>query len=117
MNYKLFKITKPLFPHFREKWGYLALVFALILTFCNRPPEKTAQAVGASTQPIATNAGTEVNYKCPICNYTSTTVGDCPKDKITLVKIGYYYCPECYMSDSVSGKCKMCGAEMRKMKK
>jgi hypothetical protein len=31
------------------------------------------------------------------------------------VKVGAYYCPECYMSDSLPGKCKMCGVEMKKM--
>jgi hypothetical protein len=55
------------------------------------------------------------SYRCPICGYTGTKAGDCPKDKVALVKVGDYYCPECYMTNKKAGKCTMCGVEMKKM--
>jgi len=55
-------------------------------------------------------------YKCPECGYVSHKPGECPKDKITLVKLGDYYCPDCYMSSPKSGKCPMCGVAMKQMK-
>lgn len=55
-------------------------------------------------------------YKCPVCGYASHKAGDCPKDKIALVKVGDYYCPDCYMSSSKPGKCEMCGVQMKQMK-
>jgi hypothetical protein len=55
------------------------------------------------------------SYRCPICGYTGTKTGDCPKDKVALVKVGDYYCPDCYMTAKKSGKCTMCGVDMKKM--
>ena len=55
------------------------------------------------------------SYRCPVCGYTSTKTGDCPKDKVSLVKVGDYYCPECYMTSKKAGKCTMCGVDMKKM--
>jgi uncharacterized Zn finger protein (UPF0148 family) len=68
-----------------------------------------------ATATVQAQPAKNMNYKCPECGYGSMTAGDCPKDKISLVKVGNYYCPECYMSDSLPGKCKMCGVEMKKM--
>ena len=56
-----------------------------------------------------------VEYRCPVCGYTSPKAGECSKDKITLVKAGDYYCPDCYMSSTTPGKCSMCGVDMKKM--
>lgn len=73
----------------------------------------SAQATSkTSTQKAAAPA---VTYRCPTCTYTSTKTGECPKDKIALVKVGDYYCPDCYMSSSKPGKCTMCGVDMKKM--
>lgn len=55
------------------------------------------------------------SYRCPICGYTGAKAGDCPKDKVALVKVGDYYCPECYMTSGKAGKCNMCGVDMKKM--
>lgn len=54
-------------------------------------------------------------YKCPICGTVSAKAGDCPKDKIGLVKVGDYYCPKCYMTSTKATKCEMCGVDMVKM--
>ena len=67
-----------------------------------------------SAKPAITTKAT-VSYRCPVCGYTGKASGDCPKDKTTLVKVGDYYCPECYMSSSKAGKCSMCGVDMKKM--
>jgi predicted RNA-binding Zn-ribbon protein involved in translation (DUF1610 family) len=69
----------------------------------------------SSTQKASPAAKVTDSYRCPICGYTGTKAGDCPKDKVTLVKVGDYYCPECYMTEKKSGKCTMCGVEMKKM--
>ena len=55
------------------------------------------------------------SYRCPADGYTSAKPGDCPKDKVTLVKVGDYYCPDCYMTATKAGKCSMCGVDMKKM--
>jgi len=65
--------------------------------------------------PATASAATGATYRCPTCTYSSDKPGDCPNDKITLVKVGDYYCPDCYMSSAEPGKCKMCGVEMKKM--
>jgi len=54
-------------------------------------------------------------YKCPVCGATSPMATDCKKDKVAMVKVGDYYCPDCYMSSSKPGKCSMCGVDMKKM--
>ncbi len=54
-------------------------------------------------------------YKCPMCGATSPKAGDCPKDKIGMVKVGDYYCPKCYMTSTKAGKCEMCGVDMVQM--
>lgn len=58
---------------------------------------------------------TAVQYRCPQCGYTSAKKGECPKDKIDLVKAGDYYCPDCYMTSAKPGKCPMCGVDMKQM--
>ena len=65
--------------------------------------------------PQQSKAETAVTYRCPACSYSSTKPGDCPKDHVSLVKVGDYYCPKCYMSNSKPGKCEMCGVDMVKM--
>ncbi|HTB33041.1 MAG TPA: hypothetical protein VK808_13510, partial [Bacteroidia bacterium] len=69
------------------------------------------------TQKTAATTATKTGdaYRCPICGYTGTKAGDCPKDKVALVKVGDYYCPECYMTAKKPGKCTMCGVDMKKM--
>ena len=62
-----------------------------------------------------TTTKTADSYRCPVCGYTGTAKGACPRDKTDLVKVGDYYCPECYMSSAKAGKCNMCGVDMKKM--
>lgn len=77
--------------------------------------QSTNAASAAAAGQKATPAKVADSYRCPICGYTTTKAGDCPKDKVTLVKVGDYYCPECYMTNKKPGKCTMCGVEMKKM--
>jgi len=74
-------------------------------------PKVTAQQ---AAQQAAQNKAAD-SYRCPICGYTGTKAGDCPKDKVALVKVGDYYCPDCYMTAKKAGKCTMCGVDMKKM--
>lgn len=77
----------------------------------------TVSAFCQQTNKTATKAAPKAvtNYKCPMCGHASATKGDCPKDKIGLVKVGDYYCPDCYMTSTKAGKCQMCGVAMKKM--
>jgi hypothetical protein len=84
----------------------------------------TTFSLGAFAQQATTTTGTTKStvapkmadsYRCPVCGYTSAKRGDCPKDKVALVKVGDYYCPECYMTSGKPGKCTMCGVDMKKM--
>lgn len=74
-----------------------------------------AQKASNKTKNMTPISKAAVSYRCPECGYTSLKPGDCPKDKIALVKVGDYYCPECYMTSSKAGKCPMCGVDMKKM--
>lgn len=88
----------------------VSVIFSMLSlsAFCQQKAAKTPAPVKKTTA--------AVQYKCPVCGYTSTTKGDCPnKDKTTLVKVGDYYCPTCYMSSSKPGKCEMCGVDMKLM--
>jgi hypothetical protein len=75
----------------------------------------SAQQTASKTTTTQKAAAPAVIYRCPTCSYTSNKPGQCPKDKIALVKVGDYYCPDCYMSSSKPGKCTMCGVDMKKM--
>lgn len=89
-------------------------LFAAIL-FCSLSLGALAQQANSTIKVNAPVSKAAVTYRCPVCGYTNTKAGDCPKDKITLVKVGDYYCPECYMTSSKAGKCSMCGVDMKKM--
>lgn len=81
----------------------------------------SALSLGAFAQQVTTQKTTAPiakvadSYRCAICGYTTIKPGDCPKDKVALVKVGDYYCPECYMTSAKAGKCSMCGVDMKKM--
>lgn len=75
--------------------------------------KSTSKASTPTTAPAAKKVAD--NYRCPVCGYTALKNGDCPKDKVALVKVGDYYCPECYMTNAKAGKCTMCGVDMKKM--
>jgi hypothetical protein len=76
---------------------------------------QTATQQAATQKVTPTPANATDSYRCPICGYTTIKAGDCPKDKVALVKVGDYYCPECYMTSAKAGKCTMCGVDMKKM--
>src|SRR4029077_17337523 len=93
----------------------LAAIAICLISFSvnsQQSASKTTKSKQTGTQKPAAPA---VIYRCPTCSYASNKPGDCPKDHITLVKVGDYYCPECYMSSSKPGKCSMCGVAMKKM--
>jgi hypothetical protein len=75
----------------------------------------TAFSQTAKTAPAKKVVPVLIEYRCPVCGYTSPKAGECSKDKVTLVKAGDYYCPDCYMSSAKPGKCTMCGVDMKKM--
>jgi len=88
-------------------------LFAAII-FCSLSFGAFAQQATA-TKNSTTSTKITTTYRCPVCGYTTIKTGDCPKDKIAMVKVGDYYCPECYMTSSKAGKCSMCGVDMKKM--
>ncbi len=91
-------------------------VATLISTGCGQNADKSAENTKVNQLTEQQQVQTKTpKYKCPECGYGSDTTGDCPKDKISLVKVGWYYCPECYMCYPAAGKCKMCGVELKKM--
>jgi hypothetical protein len=57
----------------------------------------------------------DLKYCCPKCNYTNSKIGDCPVDKIPLIKEGVYYCPLDYNTADKPGKCIKCGKALKKM--
>lgn len=87
-------------------------LFAAII-FCSLSIGVFAQQT--SSQKAHASKTAAVSYRCPVCGYTSAKAGDCPKDKVSLIKVGDYYCPECYMTSTKAGKCPMCGVAMKKM--
>ena len=91
----------------------LLTFISLALLSTGAMAQKTSKPAKAAPQ--TTKAEAAVVYRCPTCSYSSNKPGDCPKDHITLVKVGDYYCPDCYMSNSKPGKCSMCGVDMKKM--
>lgn len=84
------------------------------IIFCSFTFGAIAQQAATSTTG-KTNTRITTTYRCPVCGYTASKQGDCPKDKIALIKVGDYYCPECYMTSTKAGKCPMCGVDMKKM--
>ena len=90
-----------------------ALIFSTF-SFCAIAQDATV-AKPAKTAKTPKPVTAVPSYRCPQCNYKSDKAGDCPKDKISLVKVGDYYCPECYMSSSKASKCSMCGVDMKQM--
>jgi hypothetical protein len=90
-----------------------AIILLGTLSFGATAQQATSQQTPAKTATTTTKVAD--SYRCPICGYTSTKAGDCPKDKVSLVKVGDYYCPDCYMTAKKSGKCTMCGVDMKKM--
>jgi hypothetical protein len=90
----------------------IALILFSSLSFGVFAQQTTAAKTTATK---ATPAKVADSYRCPICGYTALKNGDCPKDKVALVKVGDYYCPECYMTNAKAGKCTMCGVDMKKM--
>jgi rubrerythrin len=87
-------------------------LFAAII-FCSLSLGAFAQH--ASSKKASSSKTVAASYRCPVCGYTALKAGDCPKDKISLVKVGDYYCPECYMTSKKAEKCPMCGVDMKKM--
>lgn len=85
----------------------IAFSFLSLGAFCQQGTSKT-------TTKKATPAAVAA-YRCPMCTYSTNKAGDCPKDKVGLVKVGDYYCPDCYMTSTKAGKCSMCNVEMKKM--
>jgi len=90
-----------------------AILFSTFTLGAFAQQKATTKATATKTTAPATKAAD--NYRCPICGYTALKAGDCPKDKVTLVKVGDYYCPDCYMTNTKAGKCTMCGVDMKKM--
>jgi predicted RNA-binding Zn-ribbon protein involved in translation (DUF1610 family) len=76
---------------------------------------QTSTTTKTTKTTTTTTTKTTVAYRCPVCGTTVDKAGECPKDKVTYVKVGDYYCPDCYMSQAKPGKCSMCGVDMKKM--
>jgi rubrerythrin len=74
-----------------------------------------AQKATTTKKTTSTKTAIVASYRCPVCGFTATKTGDCPKDKTGLVQVGDYYCPECYMTSKKAGKCPMCAVDMKKM--
>lgn len=87
-------------------------LFAAII-FCSLSIGIFAQQTTAKKTTASKTAA--VSYRCPVCGYNASKPGDCPKDKTALVKVGDYYCPDCYMTSTKAEKCPMCGVPMKKM--
>ncbi len=89
---------------------FSAMSFGAFAQQATQVPSKLNSPTRMNQAPVQADS-----YRCPICGYTGTKAGDCPKDKVALVKVGDYYCPECYMTAKKAGKCTMCGVDMKKM--
>jgi hypothetical protein len=90
-----------------------AIILLGTLSFAATAQQTATTKAGTTKTTVAPKVAD--SYRCPVCGFTSAKAGDCPKDKVTLVKVGDYYCPDCYMTATKAGKCTMCGVDMKKM--